>query len=644
MGGQVQRDVARASGVLRPPLPFGAAPLLGLLVPFAGACLQWLLWNILRPYAFLFFYPVLLISFQLGGYNIGRLAGLISVLLIWYCFVPTEMSFAIEPRALIALTLNAMMGAVFLLVLEQLRISHHALQVAHQGSEARMTGIVQSAMDAIVSVDSKQRIILFNRAAEKLFATSATEVLGSSLDVLMPARYRGLHREHLAGFALKGSTGRSMRSLGVLMALRADGQEFPIEASISQIEEGGEKIFTVILREITERLNAEAELQALEQRLRAITENLAEGLVVSDLQGNLLHWNRAALEMHQFSALADGLGQVADFQKIFCLQTLAGVELQVESWPLSQVLAGGQLRDMDLRIKRRDLSWERVFRYSGSVIQERVGHHIAYLAIADITEQYHAQEQVRQLNQELEQRVEERTAQLQAANRELEAFSYSVSHDLRSPLRAMDGFSRATLEDYGHLLPEDGREFLQTICASAARMGLLIDDLLAFSQLGRVKFKRVLVPVKELVDEIVAEAQQDFPEQLFEIRTDPMPDCSGDPALLRQVWVNLINNAFKYSRGKSPARLHIGTTLFQSQSAYFVRDNGAGFDMRYVEKLFGVFQRLHRAEDYPGTGVGLAIVQRIVHRHGGRVWAEGEVGRGACFYFTLGEAMAVVAS
>lgn len=631
--------------MLRPASPFGkATPLLALLFPFLGAGLQWLLWDILRPYAFLFFYPVLLASSWLGGYKIGRLAGLASILLVWYCFVPTEMSFAIEPRAFFALTVNAVMGMVFLLVLEQLRTSHRALQVAHQGSEARMAGIVQSAMDAIVSVDSHQRIILFNRAAEKLFATTADAVLGSSLDVLIPSRYRNLHREHVAGFAIKGSTGRSMRSLGVLMALRADGHEFPIEASISQIEEAGEKIFTVILREITERLDAEAKLQALEQRLRAITENLAEGLVVSDLDGNLIHWNRAALEMHQFADLADGLGQIAQFQQTFCLETLEGVELEVGAWPLSLVLAGGKLRDMDLRIRRKDLPWDRVFRYSGSVIQERAGHQIAYLAIADITEQHQAQEQVRRLNQELEQRVEERTAQLQAANRELEAFSYSVSHDLRAPLRAMDGFSQATLEDYGHLLPEDGREFLQTICASSKRMGCLIDDLLAFSQLGRVKVKRLLVPVHQMVDEIIAEARQGLQEQEFEVQVDPLPDCLGDPALLRQVWVNLINNAFKYCRGRAPARLHIGTTRSRNQSGYFIKDNGAGFDMRYIGKLFGVFQRLHRVEDYPGTGVGLAIVQRIVHRHGGRVWAEGEVDRGACFYFTLGEARTDVAS
>lgn len=632
----LQRQVQQASGLALPSSDLNVTgQLVALLVPFAGAYLQWLFWDFLKPYAFIFFYPVLCLSSWLGGLRIGAVAGLCSAMLIWYVFVPSEMSFSIDGKGLVAVLVNTAVGAVFLLLHQSLRMTNRALLAAHQGTEARMAGIVHSAMDAIVSVDSLQHIVLFNAAAEKLFRISAQKVMGSSLDILIPGRFRTEHQGHVAGFATKGATGRSMRSLGVLMALRADGEEFPIEASISQIEVGGEKIFTVILREISERLEFEANLQAAERRLRAVTENLAEGLIISDMDGNLLHWNRAALVMHDFDELGDGLGQLSDFDRVFVLRYPGGPELALTEWPLNRVLSGEHLRDHKLIIRRRDAAWERVFRYSGSIILEQEGKPIAYLAVSDVTEQSRAQEEVRLLNQVLEQRVEERTAQLQAANKELEAFSYSVSHDLRAPLRAMDGFSRATLEDYGTLLPAEGQQFLHTICNSAKRMGNLIDDLLAFAQLGRVTLKKRSVQSNHLLEEVLVDIGPQIEGREVELTVDPLPDCLGDPSLLRQVWLNLVSNACKYTQGKSPAVVHIGAVRDGKQCVYFVRDNGAGFDMRYIDKLFGVFQRLHRADQYPGTGVGLAVVQRIVHRHGGRVWAEAEVDRGACFYFTL---------
>jgi light-regulated signal transduction histidine kinase (bacteriophytochrome) len=221
--------------------------------------------------------------------------------------------------------------------------------------------------------------------------------------------------------------------------------------------------------------------------------------------------------------------------------------------------------------------------------------------------------------------VRERTA-------ELESFSYSVSHDLRAPLRAVDGYARMLEEDYGERLDAEGRRLLGVVRESATRMGRLIDDLLAFSRLGRQEPARRRVDMDALVREAIAEvrAGSDAP-----IQASALPAADADPAMLKQVWVNLISNAIKYSSKRAEARVEIGGREDARERVYWVRDNGAGFDMRYADKLFGVFQRLHRAEEFPGTGVGLALVHRVVTRHGGRVWAEGKPGEGACFYFSL---------
>ena len=225
--------------------------------------------------------------------------------------------------------------------------------------------------------------------------------------------------------------------------------------------------------------------------------------------------------------------------------------------------------------------------------------------------------------------------QLEAANKELEAFSYSVSHDLRAPLRAVDGFSQAVLEDYGPQLPEGCREDLQTIRSGAQKMGQLIDDLLTFSRLSRLPLSKSAVDTGKLVRSVLGELNSKQKGRQIDVRISDLEPCQADPALLKQVWVNLLSNALKYTGKREAAVIEIGCAREKGQNVYFVRDNGTGFDMQYAHKLFGVFQRLHRAEDYEGTGVGLAIVQRVIHRHGGRIWAESELNSGATFYFTL---------
>jgi PAS domain S-box-containing protein len=262
----------------------------------------------------------------------------------------------------------------------------------------------------------------------------------------------------------------------------------------------------------------------------------------------------------------------------------------------------------------------------------------AVLVVAqDVTSRRQAEAEIRRLNAELEARVRQRTAELEATNRELEAFSYSVSHDLRAPLRAIDGFSRILVEDHGPRLAPEARRQLDIVRANTRQMGQLVDDLLAFSRLGRTPL--AVHPIR--LDTVVRDALEDLGAaadgRTVDIEVAALAPCRADPALMKQVFVNLLGNALKFTRTREAPRIEVGCHVVGGDTVYHVRDNGVGFDMRYAAKLFGVFQRLHRAEEYEGTGVGLAIVQRVIQRHGGRVWAEAEVEKGATFYFTVGE-------
>jgi signal transduction histidine kinase len=257
------------------------------------------------------------------------------------------------------------------------------------------------------------------------------------------------------------------------------------------------------------------------------------------------------------------------------------------------------------------------------------------LAIEDVTETKKAQEELRRVNAELEHRVRERTAQLEASNKELEAFCYSVSHDLRAPLRAIDGFSQELLANYAGRLDGQGRHYLERIRAGSQRMARLIDDLLQLSRLTRSELRHQQVDLSGMAREVADELRRREPRREVTFVIEPGVSGFGDSRLLRLVLENLLGNAWKFTTKQSAATIAFGRAESEGGPAYFVRDNGAGFDMAFADKLFGAFQRLHSDRDFPGTGIGLAIVQRVIHRHGGRVWAEGAVEQGARFSFTL---------
>jgi len=246
-----------------------------------------------------------------------------------------------------------------------------------------------------------------------------------------------------------------------------------------------------------------------------------------------------------------------------------------------------------------------------------------------------AEAALQKAHDELEIRVAERTAELKAANKELEAFSYSVSHDLRTPLRAIDGFSQILLEDYPDKLDREGRRVLDVIRDNTGRMGKLIDDLLTFSRLGRKGMEKKEINMEKLAKDVFEQLKDTAAQRKLKMKINALPPARGDESLIREVLQNLLSNAIKFTKDEDTSLIEVGGKVEDKENIYYVKDNGVGFDMKYVDKLFGVFQRLHSQEDFKGTGVGLAIVQRIIHRHGGRVWAKGKVNKGATFYFTL---------
>jgi PAS domain S-box-containing protein len=393
--------------------------------------------------------------------------------------------------------------------------------------------------------------------------------------------------------------------------------------------------FVAVFDNITERKRAEEEIRKSAMFLDSMIDQSPVPMWISDEKGTLIRINQACCDLlhikreeviGKYNVLSDNIveeqGFMPQVRDVFEKGRTARFESRYDT---------SRVKGLDLEGTASVYLEITIFpvRDPGGTITNAVIQH------KDITERRRAEEEIRTLNRELEQRVRDRTVQLEASNKELEAFSYSVSHDLRAPLRAIDGFTKVLVEEHEASLDEEGKRLSAIIRDNTAKMGRLIDDLLAFSRIGRVQMQAAPIDMGILARSVFFELTTEEGRGRIDFRVGKLPRFEGDPTMIRQVWMNLISNAVKFSSKKERAVIEVSGETRNGEAIYSVRDNGAGFDMRYSDKLFGVFQRLHGEREFPGTGVGLAIVQRVIHRHGGRVWAEGEAGKGAAFYFSL---------
>jgi PAS domain S-box-containing protein len=483
-------------------------------------------------------------------------------------------------------------------------------EAALRTSETTFRGLLESAPDAMVIVDERGKIRLVNAQAEKLFDYSANELLGQSIEMLVPRRYRGDHvGKRDAYFA--SPVVRRMGAGQDLFGVRKDGSEFPVEVSLSPLRTAQGLRVSSAIRDITERKRAEEELR----NFFTFSYDL---LCIAGTDGYFKRLNRAWEKTLGYSD--------EELRTTPYLEFVHPQDRTATTTEAGKVADGRTVVQFENRYRCKDGSYRWLMWTSTlSSDQQRI-----YAAARDITDRKRQEEATQKLNDTLQARQIE----LEAANKELESFSYSVSHDLRAPLRAIDGFSQALLEDYGDKFGDDGKDSLQRVRAATQRMGDLIDDMLSLSRVTRSELRRERIDLSAIAKSIASELQALQPDRKVEFVIADGLECDGDPTLLRAALENLLDNSWKFTSKRDGARIEFGTTQ-EDQPAYFLRDNGAGFDMNFSQKLFGAFQRLHPAKDYPGTGVGLATVQRIILRHGGRIWAEAAEDKGATFYFTL---------
>lgn len=377
------------------------------------------------------------------------------------------------------------------------------------------------------------------------------------------------------------------------------------------------------LIESTDLKQVKEALEESEKKFKIMVETAQEGIKVIDENADITFVNKKHAEM---------LGYTVDELLGKNLFDLMDTDAVKEAREHFEKRKKGISEQFEFRFKHKNGGdiWTLVS--SNPLFDPRGAFKGSFGMYVDITEKKKAEDYIRQLNVELQSKVD----QLEAANKELDSFSYSISHDLRVPLRALDGFSKILIEDHLSELTPEGQRYLKMISENSNQMAHLIDDLLAFSRLGRQALNKTLIDTKTLIKNALNELKDEQKGRHVEFSVGELPPCHADPALLKQVFLNLLSNAIKFTRKREIANIIVGSTLKDGKVAYYVKDNGVGFEMEYAGKLFGVFQRFHRVEEYEGTGVGLAIVRRIIHQHGGEVWAEAEADKGAAFFFTLG--------
>jgi PAS domain S-box-containing protein len=493
-------------------------------------------------------------------------------------------------------------------------------------SERRYRRLYESMMDCFVQTRMSGEIVLVNPSYLAMLGYSEEEVSKLRYQDLTPERWHLLELEIVRTQVLP----RGYSEVYEKEYIKKDGTVLPVELRTFLLRdaEGQPAGMWAIVRDITERKRVDEALKKSEEKYRNLFDNAVEGVFQSTPEGRLIGANMAFSRMFGYESPEEAIGTLMDIGRMMYLNP------DDRKRAVSILLETGDLKDFQCRMRRKDGSifWAS---YNSRFTEIPDGTPSFEGFIVDITERKRAEEEIKKLNTELEQRVIERTIKLEAANKELEAFSYSVSHDLRAPLRAIDGFSSIIMKEYTDKLDAEGIRLLNVICTNAKHMDQLITDLLALSQVTKSEKKLSRIDMTTLAHSIYHEIASPEVQQKFAFSVAPLPDGNGDPVLLRQVWGNLLSNAVKFTLPRDERRIEISGHTEKGINIYSIKDTGVGFNPKYTHKLFGVFQRLHKSSEFEGNGVGLAIVQRIIHRHGGRVWAEGTINEGAAFFFSL---------
>jgi len=515
-------------------------------------------------------------------------------------------------------------GSVWIyLDVSERRQATEAQQAERDLSEALLAGLP----GIFALFDQNMRLLRWNRNLETVTGYGPS-LLGQMTTDDLYAEREAVRQSSIVALE------RGVVTHGEATLITSDGRHIPYYLHAAPIRRGDRKLVVGLGFDISERKLVEEALRESEARFRKFFEESADASLI--IEGDrFVDCNQAALDMLRMRS-KDQLGTAHPSE--LSPERQADGRLSIEK--------ANEMIDIAFQCGSHRFEWLHR-RADGEVFPAEVlltrivlqGKPILYTVWRDITDRKTAEAEIRKLNEELEQRVRERTAELTAANKELEAFSYSVSHDLVAPLRAIDGFSQMIEEDYGRLIDQRGKGFIERIRSGTHRMQQLIDDLLALSRVTRDEMRREAVNLSALAEQVLGEMQQTQPHRKVRVRISLDIHANGDPNLLRIAMENLLRNAWKFTSGRKGgsevAEIEFDVLREGDKPVYFVRDNGAGFDMQYAGKLFGAFQRMHGAKDFEGTGIGLAIVHRIIQRHGGRIWAEAAPDRGATFYFTL---------